>query len=108
MSELVRGGALPRGLRLFHVDTAGASYWILSVTGDPSDLERAIEETHGVTFAEEQWERIDAAGVREVDEPRARTVVCRGDGDPDTDMWTAALEHSVSGSGRVVACSEWL
>ncbi len=94
-------------MRLFCVDDGGATYWVLSETGEPSDLQIAIEEAEGFTFASEKIDPITADDVREVFEAEARATICRGDCEPNVDMWTASLEHQRTGYGRVVACSEW-
>lgn len=70
-------------MRLFRVDCEGAVYWILGDDGTPTEMAAAIEE------------------------PEARASMCDA-GSPDAvDMWTAAQAHARTGTGRVVACSEW-
>lgn len=94
-------------LRLFRVDCQGAIYWILGQQGTVAEMVAAIEHVEGVTFEQEAWERPTVDDVREVAAEEARGLVCKTEGEPDVDMWTAAEEHRRVGHGRVVACSEW-
>lgn len=98
---------LPDGLRLFRVETGGATYWILGDYGLPAEMQAAIEQVEGVTFDGEDWGPLEPGDIREVHRKEARGVVCRCEDEPDLDMWTAAAELAVRGPDRVVACSEW-
>ncbi len=97
--------------RLFRVDLAGAHYWVLSTTGTPASIVAAIEDAEGVEFDREHWERPTESDIREVPEAEARTLTCKTEGEPDTNMWSAAVEQARQVRrdmrGRVVACSEW-
>jgi len=93
-------------MRLFRVEVGGALYWAIGTEGTPAEMQAAIEATEGVTFEAEMWEPIEVPDIREIGEAEARHTKCRGDGEPDTDMWSAAQQTLASG-GRVVACSEW-
>jgi len=94
-------------LRLFEVDLGSCTYWVIGETGAPAEMEAAIESVDGPLFSSDYEPHIEPEAVREVTEEEARRTVCRGDGDPDTDMWSAAIAQWRSGRERVVACSEW-
>ena len=96
------------GLRLFRVSLEGqVTYYVVGSEGTPAEMQAGIEAQEGATFAEEGWPDLTPDDIREVPEAEARTTVCRGDGEPDTDMWTAAAETRAAGCSPVVTCSEW-
>ena len=71
---------------------------------DMDSIQKLIEAAEGVTFDTEGWEPVRPVDVRRVLYWEAVETVCKGDGEPDTNMWA---EHRRAGRPVVIACSEW-
>ena len=86
--------------RLWQVET-GVLYWVRA-----PNVAQALVEVRNCEAAQgsDEFDELDGAEVTELTEECARKLTCHGDGDPDTDMWTAFQAHGRDG---VVACSEW-
>ena len=91
-------------MKLFRVDVGGAHYWVAGDEGTPDEMVKAIEAAEGVTFAAEEWSDLTPSCISQITEAEARKLVCKTEGEPDIDLWTAAQDARLP---FVVACSEW-